>query len=155
MKQPREDVTGADREDWLLDLDSRAMAHRDALAVMAYHLQRASMVGNPAPNTQKVWERISEPRIGDLVVEATYNWPGRDEDHRAKSLGILVEKRAEWACSDEEWARWEAEDPEAYDGERPIEREAWYIQYGSSAADICRWTNCTFTALPISREDRR
>jgi hypothetical protein len=155
VKQPHEGIAGVDREDWLLDLDTRAMAHRDALAAMGLHLQRASTVGNPAPIVKEIWNRISESQIGDLVVEATYWFPNRDEDHRAKSLGILVEKRREWACSDEEWARWEAEDPDAYDGERPIERDAWYIQYGSSAADVCRWTNCMFVTVPIKPDEFR
>ena len=155
LLQPHEGVVGADREDWLLDLDMRALPHRDALASLAFHLQTASCVGNAAPNTKRVWDRISKPQVGDLVVEYTYWFPNRDVDHRAKSLGILVEKRVEWACSDEEWARWEAEDPEAYDGERPVERDAWYVQYGSAAADICRWTNCMFLAVPIEPREFR
>lgn len=152
MKQPHEDIPGVDREDWLLDLDERAIPHRDALATMAFHLQRASMVGNPAPVVSEIWDRISEPKVGDLVAEVTYWFPSRDEDHRARSLGILIERRAEWACSDEQWEQWQAEDP---DGERPIERDAWYIQYGSKAADICRWTNCMFVAIPLDPREFR
>lgn len=155
LPAPREGVVGVDRDDWLLDLDMRAMPHRDALAAMAGHLQTASLVGNPAPNTKAVWDRISNPQVGDLVVESTYWWPGRNEEHRAQCLGILLAKRAEWACSDEEWARWESEDPGAYGGERPIERDVWYIQYGSGAKDICRWVNCTFIALPTNPREFR
>lgn len=149
---PHEDVTGVDRDDWLLELDTQALTHRDGLAAMAYLFHRATMVGNPAPIVAQMWERISQPQVGDLVIEATYWFPNRDEDHRLKSLGLLVARREEWACSDEEWARWEAEDPEAYDGERPVERDAWYIQYGSKSGDICRWTNCTFLVAPIDRK---
>ena len=157
LLQPHEGVAGIDRDDWLLDLDMRALPHRDALASVAYNLQQASLVGNPAPIVKRIWDRISKPKIGDLVVESTYWFPNRDEDHRAKSLGILVAKRSEWACSDDEWAKTVAEeDPEitAMEG-RPIESDAWYIQYGSKAADICRWSNCTFIAIPTDHREFR
>lgn len=161
---PREGVAGSPRTDWLLELDTEAMPHRDALAAMAFHLQRATLVGTRAPIVQQMWDRISAPRVGDLVVESTYYFPNRDMDHRAKSLGILLAHREEWAQTDEEWAA-EAEADRAcnrengYEPDLGIERaretDAWYIQYGNDAVDVCRWTNCTFYAIPTDFREFR
>lgn len=147
LKQPREDVKpGADRDDDLLSLEDSAVPHRDALIGMARLLQRATRVGSPAPITEDIYKRLSAPQPGDLVVESSVLYT-RDPDKRLKGLGILLEKRAEWWHSDQEWADLLAEEAYGPDDDRPQD-EAWYVQYGPSAEDVCRWTNCSFIALP-------
>jgi hypothetical protein len=150
LLQPREGVVGTDRDDWLLELDTRAVTHRDALGAMAYHLRSASLVGNPAPITKQVWDRISHPRVGDLVVETGVMF-SRDLDDRLKGFGILLAHRDEYMHTDLQWeavcSQWEGEP-------RPT-MEAWYIQYGNAAVDICRWSNCDFLAIPTELREFR
>jgi hypothetical protein len=146
MKQPHEDVAGTERSDWLLSLDENATTHRAALITLAFHLRSACMVGNPAPVVDRMAARILDPQIGDLVVETTR---GRRRDDSYLALGFLVERRQEWWSSDEDWERYKAEDDSLTDAERTT-AEAWYVQYGSAAGDICRWTNCSFMVVPTS-----
>jgi hypothetical protein len=147
VKQPHEDVKGGtDRADDLLSLDETALAHRDALIGMARHLHSATLVGNPAPIVKEMYERITHPRIGDLVMEGSTPYR-KDVDTRIKGLGILVERRYEWWETDEEWEQVKAEDSSVSDEDR-LTDEAWYVQYGPGPSDVCRWTNCSFVALP-------
>jgi hypothetical protein len=144
MKQPHEDVVGIVREDDLLSLDAAAVAHRDALISMAQLLSSACLVGHPAPIVERMGERIRKPQAGDLVIEVSA-MRSRDPDKRITGFGILLEHRAEWWQTDEEYAAQVAEDPA--DDERLIDH-AWYVQYGPSPGDVCRWTNCEFVVIP-------
>ncbi len=160
FKQPHEDIVGIDRDDWLLSLDLRAVAHRDALRAMAHHLHVACLVGNPAPNVQRMYERISRPQIDDLVVESSsfYRRRSLDDaawlDHRTKAFGILLEHRREWWQIDEDWQREITEDPDLA-GDGRMTDHAWYIQYGQAAVDVCRWTNCDFIMVPMDSNEFR
>jgi hypothetical protein len=151
LKQPREDVAGADRDDDLLSFVEKAIAHREALIGMARLLYDATRVGDPAPVTAAVHHRVTNPRPGDLVVEVSVLY-GRTPESRIKGLGILVEKRKEWYETDEEYAEALAEGAMTADEPRFTDT-AWYVQYGPSAGDICRWTECKFIALPHTWED--
>lgn len=156
MKQPHENVTGVARTgDDLISLDERAIAHRNALIVMAHHLRDATMVGNPAPAVERVGNRLRTPLVGDLVVEVTaFYRHRRDPDTALKGFGYLVERRREWWTTDEEWEREKAEDGGLDDSDRSTD-EAWYIQYGPEPVDICRWTNCEFYVVPIDPDEFR
>lgn len=142
-KQPHQDVTGVDRDDALLSLDDSATAHREALIGLGRNFYRACLVGNPAPIVTEMYDRMKNPQPGDLVMEtgAPYS------QVKTRALGILLEHRREWWHTDEEWAEVQTNysDP---DDERPTDA-AWYIQYGPKAADVCRWTDAEFIALPI------
>lgn len=147
LKQPREDVaSGTDRDDALLALDGSAEAHRFALIGIARLLYKTTLVGNPAPIVEDIYKRLTTPQPGDLVVELSVLYT-RDPDKRLKGLGILLEKRTEWHDTDEAWAAAVAEGAVYPDDERFTD-EAWYVQYGPSAEDVCRWTDCSFIALP-------
>lgn len=153
-KQPNEDVAfGTDRDDDLLSLDETAAAHRNALIGMARLLHRACLVGNRAPIVDDIYERITPPQRGDLVVELSVGMYTQDPEKRLKALGILLEKRTEWDSTDEEHADLIAEGA-VYPDEERITDIAWYIQYGPRAEDVCRWTNCSFVALPYEWEPR-
>lgn len=140
MLQPHENVTGADRDDDLLSLEPSAMAHRDLIGSLACAVYDACMVGNPAPKVLEAWERITHPSVGDLVyvTDGRYRRNAPIET-RVHSLGFLVERRREWWSTDEQWAAEMAEDDSLAPGERLVERDAIYVQYGPSAADVCRW----------------
>lgn len=151
---PREGITGTERTDWLLELDTDAIPHRDALGAMAYHLIRASLVGNPAPITKKIYNRVSSPQVGDLVVEQSVMYRG-GEDDRLKGFGILLAHREEWAETDEQYATWVAEEPYWSSVQERSVVDAWYIQYGNAPVDVCRWTNSDFYAIPTSIDEFR
>jgi hypothetical protein len=148
LKQPREGITGVQRDDFLLSLDEKAVAHRDALIAMARHLQTASLVGNPAPVVQRIYERIKNPQPGDLVVESSTGVRTRDLDTRTKAFGILIEHRNEWWETDAEWEAQKRAEGWDDDEDRRVDH-AWYIQYGNDPGDVCRWVNCDFLAIPI------
>ena len=152
VPQPWEDIDGSDRTDSdLLSLEEEAMPRRLLMVQMADALVSATLVGHPAPIVREMYERMSAPRPGDLVVEQSAR---RDPDRCYRGFGILLACREEWATKDEEWERYLQAEREAspdgtvFDDER-IKERAWYIQYGPSHRDICRWENATFVAVPV------
>lgn len=152
LKQPHEDVRGADRAgNDFLSLDERALFHRDLVIALTRHLYTAVRVGARAPIVQRMYLRIREPQIGDLVLETGKGMYSKDADTRTKALGFLVERRREWWDTDEEFAELLA--AKEYDSadERPTD-EAWYVQYGPEPGDICRWANCDFIAVPFGAD---
>ncbi|WP_125789758.1 hypothetical protein [Amycolatopsis sp. WAC 01375] len=148
MKQPRQDVTGTDRSDLsLLSLEEPALGARAALVAMAAQLRTACEVPDPVPVVHRMYERMTAPAPGDLVVET-----GTAVAHTGTDLvtafGILVEHRQEWTTTDEQWQAETHRDPRLTAQDR-VSEDTWYIQYGPAAEDVCRWVNCTFMTLPI------
>lgn len=141
--QPHEDIVGIDRSETdLLSLADEAFTRRQMMMGQALLLHSACLVGHRAPIVERMWQRITHPEIGDLVMATDH----RTRDYKA--FGYLVEARKEWWTTDEEWEKSVAEDPDYYDeGDRPIDY-AYYIQYGSAPVDVCRWTNCTIFMVP-------
>lgn len=148
--QPHEGVTGTERDEPFLSLDESVVSIRDTLRGLAQHLQTATLVGNPAPVVARMSERIRSPRPGDLVVEVSTLY-GPFGDRVIKGIGILLVERREWWETDDEW-RAQIERGEVYPDEERSTDHAWYIQYGPHAADVCRWTNCSFIVLPMPDE---
>lgn len=164
--QPHEGITGTDRHDTdLLSLEEAAMPRRDMMREMAKLLRSATLVGNPAPSVSRMSDRMQKPRPGDLVMEESSAWT-RDPDTRLKGFGILVCRRDEWWDSDDSLREFIAK--HRADGDeleyaakleqqlatgvgRPVD-DAWYVQYGPDPADVCRWTNCLFTAIPVGED---
>lgn len=147
--QPHEGIVGVDRSgDWLLSLDENATAHRDAILVVSHHLYRACLVGNPAPNVERMYGRITHPEPGDLVFVQD-GAPSRDVATRTKALGFLIAHRQEWWETDAEWAATKAKH-EVPDADRMTDH-AWYVQYGPNPISVCRWTNCTLIVVPLDR----
>jgi hypothetical protein len=170
--QPREGVTGTDRDDDLLSLDEAAVPRRLLMAGLARCLRDAVLVGNPAPAVARMWERMKNPEPGDLVIE-TSTFFRKDTDDKIKAMGILVAHRTEWWQTDEEWAAEIEKERAAYEefllgpysqpGDLPFDPShherltdhAWYVQYGPRAADICRWVNCDFMMIPADPSEFR
>lgn len=149
---PHEGVVGTLRDqDDLLSLDDKAAPRREMMIGLARCLCSAVLVGNPCPAIAEMWKRMDNPQIGDLVLET-----GRHHDYQG--FGILIACRYEWAHTEEEWRQHQTEviaEAEAcgltgWDEPRRKD-DAWYVQYGPSPADICRWTNCTFITVPTDR----
>lgn len=163
--EPREGITGTDRDDDLLSLEDAAVPRRLLMGGMAECLRSAVLVGNPAPAVARMWKRMKDPQPGDLVIE-TSTFYRRDEDDRIKAMGILVGHRVEWWETDAEWAATVEEEraaheeflrgPYSHPGDGPFDPSkcerttdhAWYVQYGPKAADVCRWVNCDFMMIP-------
>lgn len=140
--QPWEGIDGTSRTTSLLSLEDDATEHREALMRMAQHLRLSCVVGNPAPRVSQLWERVSHPQPGDLVVEVSRAvWR---LDHQG--LGILLAHRDEWTERDEEWA---GSDAASFGEDNRVHQDYWYIQYGNDHRDIARWENCEFMAVPI------
>lgn len=148
LKQPHEDVRGVDRTgNDFLSLDDSAIYHRQVLMALARHLYAAIRVGDPAPVVQRMYVDVVNPKVGDLVVENAKGLYAKDLDTQLKALGFLVERRREWANTDEEHQA--LVDDGALDPEDRMTDEAWYVQYGPHPGDICRWANCNFIAIPV------
>ena len=109
------------------------------------------MVGNAAPIARELCARVTRPRLGDLVVETGAH--RGNADTRLKALGILLEHRDEWWETDAEWGALKSDDDQLEERDRRVDN-AWYVQYGNDPADICRWTNCEFTAVLWLVDDR-
>lgn len=152
MKQPHEDVPRPYGDDPLLSLDESAIPFRNALAVMAAHLQTATFVGNPAPIVERMFNRVFGPKPGDMVMEQSSHFPSRDQETRNKGLGRLVLRREEWWHTDEEWQQMLTDGAVDADEER-WKDTAWYVQYGPD--HICRWTNCAFVVVPVDISVRK
>lgn len=148
MLQPHEGVQGTLRDDDdLLSLGDRAVAVRSVLIGLANHLYSAVLVGNPAPKVAAMYQRISNPKVGDLVVEMTALY-GTNVERKIKGFGMLVAQRNEWDSTDAEWEAYCSENPEDAASDGRWTDEAWYVQYGPQPDDVCRWTNCRFIVVP-------
>lgn len=160
--EPHEGVQGVTRtRDDLLSLEDAAIARRMIVMDLAEELFKVSLAAPVRPwnGEPSLFDRISKPKIGDLVIERTSAFI-REPGHRSRGFGILLGKRIEWACTKAEWAERCEEQAASYRehgneemalevlAEERLTDHAWYIQYGSDAGDICRWTNCMFYTVP-------
>lgn len=136
----------------LLSLDPSALAWRRLVLKMANNLYLATLVGNPTLKIQAQHERMLHPKPGDFVYEQTTLWGGSAEQ-KEKGSGILLrivlepvwtydELRAEYDEIDENT---EAE----IQGDLAKTQTVYYIQYGPSKEDVCRWTNGWFLVAPV------
>lgn len=153
---PWQDVPpGADRDEPWLALDEDAITTRLWLRTLGESLHRSALYAtHPAmpPVSRAYWDRMKSPRAGDLVLEVSTPGilPGR-LDGLIKGLGFLVCTREEYIDTDEEW---EQVKDQYRDQPRPADQR-WYVQYGQAAADVCRWENCRFVALPKLEDEFR
>lgn len=155
--QPHEDVHGVDRTiDDLLKLDEAAMRRRVVMLTIAKALWQATLRGAHNEHGRAAYQQMAEPRTGDLVVETVGMAHPLKEDadgevRAVTCFGILLGFRTEWACTDEDWRRYQAEgeaDGYPLPDDSRITVKAAYVQYGPAAKDICRWVNCSLIALP-------
>ena len=171
--EPHEDVIGIQRTDDLLERTDEALARRLIMCVIGKAFHDALMVGNPAPNVERLHGRFREGfgvsenpfQPGDLVIETTTLYGGDRRESWDRGFGIYITDRWEWASSKEEIEK-AIEEERAYYAEHPDEGEfvveehfgprstdhAYYVQYDSNPEAVCRWTNCSFAALPTSYE---
>jgi hypothetical protein len=124
---------GIQRDDTLLSLDEAAVPARRALVCLARQLYSVTL-GVNCPNTNRAGERIRHPQVGDFVVETSSRIP-LDVDTLLKCHGYLLEHRRRFGEGDEAWSE-----------------VVWYVQYGPSPEDVCRWANADFAAVPINGE---
>jgi hypothetical protein len=169
-KEPHEGIRGVLRDqDDLLSLEPQALARRQIIIAIAFAFHDIASCAQKAPKAERIGERFGRlhgdgPEIGDLVIEATTLYGNKlrrsedteDFDRANMGFGILVAHRWEWWETHEEYDAMRArQEPEDLDYEYRATDHAWYIQYGPQPGDICRWTNCSFMALPTDREQVR
>jgi hypothetical protein len=103
--------------------------------VSAYNLYLATLVGNPAPITRQVHDRIRNPRVGDLVTETSTIY---DPARTAERLGRLDRIAREPEFGADEW-------DEATEG-RPAPLETVYY-ITTLNGESRRWNDCEFIAV--------
>lgn len=122
------------------------------VAVAGYQAYAHSLVGKPAPAVRDYFERVREPREGDLVLEmSTF----RMEPWEPGGLGWLLEFKqepiqsvADHKAMMEEGDYWKRPG-ESYDAV-PYE-PVWYIDpLDPFATSPFRWTNADFIAIPTT-----
>lgn len=155
--QPHENVQGVNRtRDDLLSLEGPAIPRRAVILTVAYQLWQATLRGAHTEQGRAAYDRMDQPRMGDLVAElGTARRPRFGTQAEANSMvegfGIFLGEREEWTCSHEEW-RAETEQARREGIEYTLADratvKAMYVQYGPAATDICRWVNCSVMALP-------
>lgn len=124
-----------------------------ALAVAGYQAYSMSLVGNPAPSVRRYYERVTEPRPGDLVLEITTF--GRDP-WAAAGLGELLEVTEEPIMSEDEHhamireGNYFKHPDEKYDAV-PIERVQYIEPLDPDLPRRFRWVNAEFIALPSDK----
>lgn len=145
--QPREGITGVeDTNSDLLSLDEAALPRRQVMAGMARCLRQACCVGSPAPIVSRMWERMSHPRPGDLVLEVSR----LGSLDAPEAFGILLAHRMEWYQTDSQWQEEMKDEPEEFrSNDNRATDHAWYVQYGPHAEDVCRWVDCMFMMIPV------
>lgn len=87
-------------------------------------LNRATLVGHPAPVVAQMRAQMDSPSPGDRVVVMDHIY-GNNADLKWKSSGVLLSVEF-----DEELG------------------QVWSVKYGPNDDDICRWSNCTVQAIP-------
>jgi hypothetical protein len=117
-----------EKQMWMLGVSDQELAFRDVLMQVTSH-----MVGTAlrTPIGAGYYERMSNPRVGDLVMEYTRGWWSHDPRVRAWSFGVLVAAREE------------------LDVEGPVA----YVRWGRNKDDVQRWANSKFVLVPIEREN--
>lgn len=110
------------------------------LAEVAYERWRATLVGNPAPVVRDMYERITNPQPGDLVLEVTTRgrdgWPG-------PALGRLLFVAGRKPRSEDEWheakaAGWWKMERAKFGG------PYWYVDPIDGVSQRTAWANCDF-----------
>jgi hypothetical protein len=104
------------------------------LEITAYNLYMATLVGNPAPRVKQLYDRITKPQVGDMVLETSTIWM---EDRNGTRMGKLLRVVREPMYTDEEWS--EMREPIPLD-------TFWYIELPDGSE--FRWYNCGFIAIP-------
>lgn len=108
------------------------------LEVTAYNHYLACLVGNPAPRVAAMYQHLTSPQVGDMVLETSTIY---DESRVGMRFGRLVRVASEPMYTPEEWA----------DGgsgpDEPIPHErVWYIELADGRE--FRWVNASFIAVP-------
>lgn len=152
LPEPMQDVEGIDYDDPLLKLDDASLRMRATVITIVASMWPSVL----ASRAKEPYERMKDPQDGDLVVESTsaLYWAQRDPmAHRViHGFGYLLGHRLEWGQTRVEWleavARGDCGPEERYAD------QITYVQYGPTARDIARWSNCMWIAVPTERVPR-
>ena len=107
----------------------------------ALSLYHSTLVGNPSPSAKGLYERLTHPKPGDLVVETSTAWMKHLDQFAG--IGRLKEDTREKLYPTPEEALehgWENYD------ECPTER-IWYIELIFDDGRLFRWHNANFIVV--------
>ncbi len=125
-----------------VDIEAELLARMLRLVeVNAYCVWSAVLCGNQNPRQQRMYERMKDYKIGDLVMEISTIWfkgtDSRFDTSRAASrIGVLKNKTRE------PFPDWDEEEQ----GEPSPLEEVHYIE--TLDGRMFRWTNANFVAIP-------
>ena len=127
-------------ERWPIDTPRHELAW--LIAHSGYLAYRATLIGNAPPSTRLLFERMRNPRPGDLVLETTTY---HREPWDPGGLGYLDRIVFEPMCTEDEW-----DDEDGPYASCPTDK-VWYVRPFVPTADgktEVRWHNADFIALP-------
>ena len=108
------------------------------LTASAYRAYSLCLCGNPTPNQRDYYDRVTKPRVGDMILEIT-NWKARAIDR----IGVLVsadqEPPPDMSQDDYDEAEWGRPWP-------PYLEKVWRIITTDDRP--FHWTNANFIAVP-------
>jgi hypothetical protein len=133
------------------------------VAINAYASWHNTVVGNPAPRVAELYEKLSDPRPGDLVLETSTVWRWARSAYEAPldeypALGTLMRKVEEPVVDQEALDKMHASgDYWLREGETladiPTET-VWYIVPLADTQER-RWTNASFIRVLTCLDDQR
>lgn len=118
------------------------------LAWATLELWDACVVGNPAPRVQEIYEEMSNPKPGDIVLEISS--AGQREWPQGKHLGRLLLRCKAMPRTEEEWTEAEGAGDWKMDSRRGY-GPYWYVD-PLDGSQRRRWSNAQFIRVPSAQE---
>lgn len=109
------------------------------IKINAYLAYDATLVGNPAPKVQELRDELSNPKIGDLVVETSTIYQRNPHDP-GESIGRLVRIVEEPLMPPGQSLL----GTPLEEGEKGPTETAWYLKLELGDGREMRWTNARF-----------
>jgi hypothetical protein len=106
------------------------------LCINSYNLYMATLVGNPAPWVEKLNKELTNPLIGDLVIEISTI---HHREHDKNRFGTLVKFIQTPVFTPAQWA----EAQKYSEGNEPMPYEKGVVIFTSDGVEFT-WTNASF-----------
>lgn len=147
---------------WMSD-ERRRIYLLQLIAINAYAAYCNVLMGTSAPRGREIFERMTHPEPGDLVLETSTIWQAarhaEDVPKQLPCLGVLLRVVDEPVCTQADLDAMHAEgdsytSPNESLADIPRER-VWYIQPLDNSVPEYRWTNASFIQVFNSLEQFR
>ncbi len=155
---PYEGVVGPTGHPLLLSVNDRFLPVREALIRMGWHLLCATQVAPQAPVVARIYQRITNPQPGDLVVERTgllrhltESSPDRRAEFHRTAFGIFITAREEWVPDPTR----PAPPPGGADAGGLVPGLVHYLQYAPQQGAVSRMVNSMLLTIPVGGDFSR